>query len=473
MKTLILTTLTSFCLFLPASQAQSVFRIDSLPANGVLLDKGWKFHAGDNPEWAKPAFDDAKWADIDPTKGIFDLPQLDRRTGRIGWLRLRLRLDSILTQQLVLQIRQSGASEVYLNGRLILRFGRIGKTPAETEAFTPNNSPVSFPASVGREQVLTVRYALQPGIRYGQHFGTNNPGLSIRLNRTEAATATYREWMLSHRGGPLYAGSFGILALLFLTFFLFFSIRREALYFAVFCLCLDKDPELIGELLDDLSQNLQKITHHGGRASSIVKGMLEHSRTSTGERQSTNLNTLADEYIRLAYQGMRAKDKDFNCALKTDFDPALPTVEVIPQEIGRVLLNLYNNAFYAVSERQKQPGPDYQPMVSVSTRLYRADPSNRPERVTSSAQSKGLGNMDVVESGMEYVEIRISDNGTGIPDAIKPRIFQPFFTTKPTGEGTGLGLSLSYDIVTKGHGGTIEVLSNEGSGSEFIIQLPR
>ena len=197
-------------------------------------------------------------------------------------------------------------------------------------------------------------------------------------------------------------------------------------------------------IADDLTQNLQKITLHGGRASAIVKGMLEHSRTSTGEKQPTDLNALADEYMRLAYQGQRGKDKTFHAELVTDFDVALPTVEVVAPEIGRVLLNLFNNAFYAVHQRQKTAPAGYQPTVSVSTRRN--------------------------ETG---VEIHVSDNGTGIPEAVKAKIFQPFFTTKPTGEGTGLGLSLSYDIITKGHGGTLTVESAAGEGTTFIIGLPQ
>ena len=195
-------------------------------------------------------------------------------------------------------------------------------------------------------------------------------------------------------------------------------------------------------------QNLQKITHHGGRASSIVKGMLEHSRTRTGEKQPTNLNALAEEYLKIAYHGLRAKDKNgstgrFNATLVTDFDAELGRVDLMPQEMGRVLLNLYNNAFYAVRQKQKTTPADYRPTVSVST-----------------TQVSG------------HIEIRVSDNGTGIPDAVKAKIFQPFFTTKPTGEGTGLGLSLSYDIVTKGHGGSLTVESQEGEGTAFVVQLP-
>ncbi|MVM29042.1 histidine kinase [Spirosoma sp. HMF4905] len=205
----------------------------------------------------------------------------------------------------------------------------------------------------------------------------------------------------------------------------------------------DDEKEYAQEILGDLTSNLKKINHHGGRASSIVKGMLEHSRTESGEKRPTDLNTLADEYLKIAYHGFKAKNQSFNCELITDFDADLKPVDVAPQEIGRVLLNLYNNAFYAVSERAKLHPEDYQPMVQVST------------------QQIGHG-----------IEFRVSDNGTGIPETVKAKIFQPFFTTKPTGEGTGLGLSLSYDIITKGHGGTLTVESTEGEGTEFIITLP-
>lgn len=194
---------------------------------------------------------------------------------------------------------------------------------------------------------------------------------------------------------------------------------------------------------EDLVQNLSKINHHGQRASSIVKGMLEHSRSNSGKKELTDLNALADEYLRLAYHGLRAKDNSFNADFKTDFDPNLPKIEVIPQDIGRVLLNLINNAFQAVAEQSKKGIEGYKPLVSVKTEL--------------TANSQLL--------------IIIKDNGPGIPDAIKDKIFQPFFTTKPTGKGTGLGLSLAYDIV-KAHGGELMVESKEGEGSVFNIQLP-
>ncbi|GAB2775750.1 signal transduction histidine kinase [Hymenobacter luteus] len=206
----------------------------------------------------------------------------------------------------------------------------------------------------------------------------------------------------------------------------------------------DRDPALEAELLGDLKQNLLKINHHGQRAASIVRGMLEHSRASTGERQSTDLNTLADEYLRLAYHGLRAKDKTFNATLVTHLEPGLPPIEVVSQDVGRVLLNLFTNAFYAVQKRKELGQPGYTPTVTVTTRQ--------------------LPDGDV--------EVRVHDNGTGIPPAVVEKIFQPFFTTKPTGEGTGLGLSLSYDIITKGHGGTLVVETQEGHGTEFIVTLP-
>lgn len=192
----------------------------------------------------------------------------------------------------------------------------------------------------------------------------------------------------------------------------------------------------------DVVQNLEKINHHGKRAADIVKGMLQHSRTSTGIKEPTDINALADEYLRLSYYGLRAKDKSFNATMNTDFDNSIGKINIIPQDIGRVLLNLYNNSFYVVTEKKKQQPDGYEPTVSVSTK-----------KVNSK------------------VEIRVKDNGNGIPEKVLNKIFQPFFTTKPTGQGTGLGLSLSYDIV-KAHGGEIKVETKEGEGSEFIIQLP-
>ena len=196
------------------------------------------------------------------------------------------------------------------------------------------------------------------------------------------------------------------------------------------------------QIAQDLKQNLEKINHHGKRAGDIVKGMLQHSRSSSGVKELTDINALADEYLRLAYHGLRAKDKIFNAAMKTDYDESIGLIKIIPQDIGRVVLNLITNAFYAVTERKKLAVEGYEPIVTVSTKKY-----------------------------SDRVEVYVKDNGTGIPQKALDKIFQPFFTTKPTGQGTGLGLSLSYDIV-KAHGGEIKVTTAENEGTEFIISIP-
>lgn len=196
-------------------------------------------------------------------------------------------------------------------------------------------------------------------------------------------------------------------------------------------------------IANDLIENEEKINQHGKRAESIVKGMLQHSRSGSGQKEPADINSLADEYLRLSYHGLRAKDKSFNAGMKTEFDESIGKIEIIPQEIGRALLNLYNNAFYAVKEKAKQNITGYEPAVFVST--------------------KKVNNK---------IEIKVTDNGNGIPENIIDKIFQPFFTTKPTGQGTGLGLSLTYDIITKGHGGELKATSEEGTGSAFIITLP-
>jgi signal transduction histidine kinase len=196
-------------------------------------------------------------------------------------------------------------------------------------------------------------------------------------------------------------------------------------------------------IADDIKQNLEKIHHHGKRADGIVKGMLQHSRASTGQKEPTDINALADEYLRLAYHGLRAKDKSFNTELTTNFAPDIPMANVVPQDIGRALLNLFTNAFYAIQQKQKKEGEAFKPEVAVTTRV----------------------------SG-RFIKIQVRDNGTGIPDAVREKIMQPFFTTKPTGEGTGLGLSLSYDIIVKGHNGKIDIISKEGEFTEFTVVIP-
>jgi len=197
------------------------------------------------------------------------------------------------------------------------------------------------------------------------------------------------------------------------------------------------------EIAEDIKENEQKINHHGKRADAIVKGMLQHSRTSSGQKELTDINALTDEYLRLAYHGLRAKEKSFNADFKTDFDESVGKINIVPQDVGRVILNLINNAFYAVSEKAKlrSASGGYEPRVVVRTKRLN-----------------------------DHIEIRVEDNGNGIPQKILDKIFQPFFTTKPAGQGTGLGLSLAYDIV-KAHGGEIKVKTGE-EGTEFVIQLP-
>ena len=240
-------------------------------------------------------------------------------------------------------------------------------------------------------------------------------------------------------------------------------------------------------LADELVPNLQKINHHGKRAESIVRDMLQHSRSTIGTRQPADLNALADECLHLAYQGFLVKEKtsstgQFNVLLLTDFDPAVGQVDIMPQEISRVLLNLFNNAFYAVQEKQKnhRSPPTYQPTITVTTTrtiLHNHIPAHVPEGDTSLARPNGLG-PGTTGSGTngtgpnhDTVTIRIRDNGTGIPHDLLNKIYQPFFTTKPPGQGTGLGLSLSYDIITKSHGGQLDVKTEVGNFTEFTITL--
>jgi signal transduction histidine kinase len=195
-------------------------------------------------------------------------------------------------------------------------------------------------------------------------------------------------------------------------------------------------------ILNDIKENEQKINHHGKRADAIVKGMLQHSSSGSGKKEPADINKLADEYLRLAYHGLRAKDKSFNATMKTDYDESIGNINIVSQDIGRVILNLITNAFYVVNEKKNLGIEGHEPTVSVSTKKINGK-----------------------------VEVSVKDNGNGIPQKVLDKIFQPFFTTKPTGQGTGLGLSLSYDIV-KAHGGEIKVNTKEGEGTEFIISLP-
>jgi signal transduction histidine kinase len=200
-------------------------------------------------------------------------------------------------------------------------------------------------------------------------------------------------------------------------------------------------------IANDVIENQEKINHHGKRADAIVKGMLQHSRSSSGVKEPTDINELTDEYLRLAYHGLRAKDKSFNATMKTEYDESIGKINIIPQDIGRCILNLITNAFYAVTEKKNRLDDSYEPTVSVSTK-----------KINGKSES-------------HRIEIKVSDNGNGIPQNVLDKIFQPFFTTKPTGQGTGLGLSLSYDII-KAHGGELMVETEDGKGAAFIIWLP-
>jgi signal transduction histidine kinase len=200
--------------------------------------------------------------------------------------------------------------------------------------------------------------------------------------------------------------------------------------------------EAVKVLADNLKEHEEKINFHGKRAESIVKGMLQHTRNRKGQKEPTNINGLCNEYLRLSYHGLRARDKSFNAQMQTDLDESIDTINIVPQEIGSVLLNLFNNAFYTVNEKKQKLNGTFEPLVSVVTRKEN-----------------------------QKVVIKVKDNGFGIPRSSVDKVFQPFFTTKPPGQGTGLGLSLSYDVI-KAHGGTINIETTEGEGSVFVVELP-
>jgi two-component system NtrC family sensor kinase len=700
----------------------STFLIRELPNNGIELNQGWKFFAGDNPEFAKKDFDESNWANIDPTGDSLKL--ISEAPRGIYWMRLRFSIDStLLREQLAALINQYLASELYINGKLLYRFGTIQTDPKKIIAYNPYNFPVSIPVDNQTEQVWAIRYSFQPGVNYLKEGAAEYPLFKARLLPTNSA---FREVKKYERKLPVTntfrVGAFFILAILHLVFFLFNSSQKAYLYFFVYAVfmitsdimqfnvpnalkpaflhltlvnlfwrlsslwllaalytllnqkktwifwglvvlgtltifnsnwnvsaflidtlinielvrtglkasklnikgswiitvgainflvfgilfnagvyfqaaywfwplgetyifadiiyalatlsipvattlyialnfaftsrsleqklqevnilsrktleqekekqqileqvnvnlekqvaertrdlqkslsdlkstqsqliqqekmaslgeltagiaheiqnplnfvknfsevnmelaeeitkAMDKgDLEELKILVADFRSNQEKIHEHGNRAEQIVKNMLQHSRTASGIKEPTDLNALADEYLRLAFHGFRAKEKNFQCNYTFQPDPNVGHPTVVPQDIGRVLLNLFNNAFYAVDEKKKQIGDGFEPEVTVSTR-----------RVSSSENRSNL------QSG-SLVMITVKDNGKGISDKIKDKIFQPFFTTKPTGQGTGLGLSLSYDIV-KAHGGDLRLETKEGEGTEFIILLP-
>ena len=720
---LLLFLLTNKCL----PQAATIFHIDKLSSDGILLDKGWKFQVGDDPAYANAHYDDKAWNAINPALDIYDLPEIPK--SGIVWFRLHFSIESSLNNQWALIIQQSGASEVYLDGQMIHRFGVLSLNPANVKAYDPLWKPVSFPIKKSNPHVLAVRFACEPHLRYTTMYATSNHALWIQIKDVESAVSFYHQqasrftWL-----HIIIIGVCFLFCVLHFAFYSFYPSQKANLYFAMFALfyltaivlqhifylkaheikykfflanfsfvifmvgnlflltaihyllkqkkdvyywslvfyviisfflnagpyrwgwlaggilaqnliqfnmlrisflalrrkkrgalilvagailyCIsfviflaqgklvnvdfflgistlpivlfnmaqlsipmaasiylglefafvndsleqklkevnelseknlaqerekqeiltsqnlvlesqvqdrtaalsqslkdlketqnliiqqakmaslgeltagiaheiqnplnfvnnfsEVNTELISELkeeiargnipdandiADNISDNAKKINEHGKRADAIVKGMLQHSRTSTGVKQPTDINKLVDEYLRLAYHGLRAKDNSFNATINTNYDTNIPTINIIPQDIGRVLLNLINNAFYTVEEKKNSPQPlkgseSFEPIITISTHAVKPP----------------LG-------GLGAVSITVSDNGNGIPPALIDKIFQPFFTTKPTGQGTGLGLSLSYDIV-KAHGGELKVGTNQDEGGEFTVHLP-
>jgi two-component system, NtrC family, sensor kinase len=728
MKNLIIVLLIS-CHFFSYGQDTTPLHSDSLLMKGILLDKGWKFNTGDNPEWAKPNFNDEAWQSIDPTLDVHQsLPQIPQ--SGISWFRIHLPVgNEIQKKQLALIIQQSGASQIYLNGLLIQQFGKLDTDPKKVKAYDPITKPLLLPVNADTQQVLAVRFALQPGVHYTTMFTSTNPALRMIVKNAEKTLDDYNDnafVMDTYKGfitglyfllllihfayyffqpahkANLYFGLYALFYLLFIvcpvlsddhvvalkyysfSLALLFSqisilllltaiyqlldekkdwiywsilllaipsflislwqygwgwhfgadfmtiliqvniarvtlkgVQRKKkgawliaggavcclLLFVLFVLTLSLRPDLpmlanmfyafaglsipittsiylgldfgfvsatlkqklneVNELsqknieqerekqqilsaqnitlekqvsertvelskslkelketqsqliqsekmaslgaltagiaheiqnplnfvnnfsevnrelveemktelkagnneeailiANDIADNEEKINHHGKRADAIVKGMLQHSQSSSGVKEPTDINKLVGDYLRLCYQGFVTKDKTlpavqagFTTEIKTDFDETMGNINIIPQDIGRVLLNLYNNAFYAVQQKQKEgPRQEVTPFEKVSP-LYEP---------TVSVSTKKNG---------DKVLVSVKDNANGIPQKIVNKIFQPFFTTKPTGQGTGLGLSLAYDII-KAHGGEIRVDTKEGEGSEFTIQLP-
>ena len=707
----------------------NTIHLSKITPTGIILDKSWKYKSGDNPEWAKPGFDDSAWQSVNPTLDVHNaLPQIS--TTGIGWFRLHFSVDSsLLKSELAFVIQQSGASEIYLNGIKIKSYGTISLNPEKVKADDPIWKPLAISFNQSAEQVIAVRYVLQPNIYYTKIFETENPALTIKLLDSDKAVDYFHNNATKIVGFSFVLIGISIMIfILHLSFYILYSTQKANFYFALFALMFalanitqlifwlypngvankfylgnltfmmiiigyifllmaaylflerkrdfffyfllvfsgisiilntwpygfgwqmggptfellvqihiariailssikkqrgawiiaagavstlvffaiflaqgtftnssfilslpplriftyvmqnislptgtsiflafefafanrtlqkkllevndlsqknivqekekqqllalqnetleqevqertaalkqsieylkstqsqliqsekmaslgeltagiaheiqnplnfvnnfsEVNTELIEEMeqemdrgnysdakaiAKDIKENEQKINHHGKRAGDIVKGMLQHSRGNSGQKEPTNINALADEYLHLSYHGLRAKDKSFNATLKTDYDETIGNVNIIPQDIGRVVLNLINNAFYAVNEKMIIPqhlkgSEEYAPRVTLTTRRL----------------GSPLGDGD-------KISISVKDNGNGIPQKIVDKIFQPFFTTKPTGQGTGLGLSMSYDIV-KAHGGDIKVETKDGEGSEFIIQIP-
>jgi two-component system NtrC family sensor kinase len=694
------------------AQTGQVFYLNKLSKNDTLLS-GWKFKAGDDPNRAKSDFDDSKWKAVDPGQDITHFFEL--KNAGIAWIRVHVLVDSSLAgKTLAMRIAQYTASEIYLNGKLVATHGNVSSDPSKVKGYLTSKEPFVIKLVPGRDNVIAVRLAYQPGLTYISSLFEPIPAFALYVNDYPSALANYHAYLDNLKNFIMIFGLFGgailIVFCIHLVYFLFDRRKKVNLYYALFCasICFQTLPnetwgvqrfgtlsvqmwmaygeglffvigmvfllltvyalfnyprrqillllsfigtctavymcfngtrgffissdvipllfmlegvhacvwamkrqikdasfvlggiilfvifitissfldqgtmmaqflwgfgliwfpigmsfylgvqtsftnkkllatlnevqtlsaqnlaqeqekqqllanqnilletqvnertaelnqslanlkatqtqliqsekmaslgeltagiaheiqnplnfvnnfselntELVGEIKQeiekgdleeikalaiDIEENSKKINLHGKRADAIVKGMLQHSQAGSGAKEPANINAVAEECMRLAYHGLRAKDKSFNSEMVANLDATLPGINVIPQDLVRVLLNLFNNAFYAVNQKVKAAGVDYKPEISVSTST---------------------------ENG--HVVVKVKDNGIGIPDSIKEKIMQPFFTTKPTGEGTGLGLSLTYDMVVKGHGGSIQVNSKEGEGSEFIVKLP-
>jgi len=699
-------------LFMPfvtfsAITSDSVITINNIPQAGIPLNKGWKFHTGDDKTWAVPDYNDDNWQGINPSKPIKFLPKV--REAQIGWFRLKLIVGRALRGKTVaFSINQIGASEIYLNGKLIRQYGIVNSSFKLEQLYDPKGQPLTIQLDDKPEQVLAIRYSYN---KQNVYIGYGQDAFNILMTWPADAWDNFTDYFNSFANRSIVFGVFLILSILHLFIYLSYRERKIYLYLSLYTffqacafstalasylyssnstfffstifsisaplgqifflftvyelfnqpkkawfrllvlLCIlvipfeflkdygtdqrildpfgmliyieiirvsviswrRKQPDallfLLGqsialfffflfspvsffggqpgifisievdiafltpavvisillarefvhsnialkqqlveveklseksleqelekqqilasqnevlekqvekrttelsqsltnlkqaqaqliqaekmaslgeltagiaheiqnplnfvnnfsevntEMIDDLEselksgninealaiaadikENEQKINHHGKRADGIVKGMLQHSRARSSDKALININALADEFMRLSYHGLKSNDKTFNAEMITCFDPRLPQIKVIGQDIGRVFLNLFNNAFYAVNQKAKVTETSYKPEVYISTL----------------ADDKSI-------------IIKVKDNGIGIPNGIKDKIMQPFFTTKPTGEGTGLGLSLTYDMIVKGHGGNIIIDSTEGEGSEFTITLP-
>jgi two-component system, NtrC family, sensor kinase len=711
-KVCLLGLLLVFFILKTFAQSGQVFHLNKLLEQDTLLN-GWRFHAGDDPQWANPGFDDSKWKLADPGTDITKFDEL--KNAGVGWLRLHIRADSVIAgQQIMAWVSQYSASEIYLDGKLIQRYGYISHDPKKTIAITPVGELFELKLKSSVNQVIAVRLGNQSGILYISPLFIPLPAFSMYLNGYKGAKANSEDSSKLNQEllvmNSIAAGIFLILCFIHFFYFIFDRSQKISLYYLIYCACIlyiyftfifiyyqghdesvftnmlifdvgtavfcvaflflvlvvyvlfgyrgravfkilvglalatffsifpddiigsfiasivfpvlcmlealricilalkqkkkdaaivvpviclyiilyiweglldqttvlatlliylvflglpiaisiylglktattnralkttlaevqtlsaqnllkeqekqqiladqnilletqvnertselnqslthlkqtqkqliqsekmaslgeltagiaheiqnplnfvnnfsEVNTELIEELKtealngnkeevitisNDIKANEEKINHHGKRADAIVKSMLQHSRSSSRIKEPTDINSLADEYLRLSYHGLRSKDNSFNATMKMEFDESFGKINIIPQDIGRVLLNLYNNAFYAVTEKTKMGIENYEPAVSVSTKKIN-----------------------------DTVLLAVKDNGNGIPQKVIDKIFQPFFTTKPTGQGTGLGLSLSYDII-KAHGGDIKVQTIEGEFTEFMIQLP-